>query len=203
MPQVLDSRTGSTLLDVLHNPMDNRAWSIFVERYGPKISGWCRRKGLKQGGVEEVTQIVLVKLVEKLRKFTYDPRKGRFRGWLKVVTDHAVADYRSALIEFGRVRDPADIDGMVDGVGHIIKQTFHLELLDAAMKLVQLQVSRRDWQIFWELTIEERSAADVAGEQQPTMTDQAVREVKYRVKQKVSEEFDCLLKRSGAEPREG
>src|SRR5262249_42232340 len=110
MADVLESRTGSTLWDVLRNPMDNGAWKTFVQRYGPKISGWCRQRGLKRGGVEEVTQIVLVKLVQALRKFTYHPRKGRFRGWLKVVTDNAVADYRKALAGIGKVISPELIE---------------------------------------------------------------------------------------------
>jgi RNA polymerase sigma-70 factor (ECF subfamily) len=177
-----ESRTGSTLLDVLQNPNDNCAWSRFVERYGPKISGWCRRKGLKREHVEDVTQNVLLKLVVKLREFKYDPHKGKFRGWLKVVTDHAVEDYRTVLIQSGCVRGPAEIDSIANGVGQVIKDTFHLELLDAAIERVQLLVSRRDWHIFRELTIEGRLAAAVAEEQQPKMSVAAAREVKSRVK---------------------
>jgi RNA polymerase sigma-70 factor (ECF subfamily) len=208
MAHVLESRTGSTLLDVLQNPMDNCAWRSFVERYGPKISGWCRQRGLKQAGVEEVTQIVLVKLVKKLRTFRYDPRKGRFRGWLKVVTDHAVVDYLIDAAAIGRVTDPDILDVMGSpearkDLGEVIEKAVLLELLDLAMERVQLRVSRRDWQIFGALALEERSAADVAEDQEPTMTPAAVGMVKYRVKEKVSEEFFRLLKRSGAEPREG
>src|SRR5262245_41036847 len=111
MPHDPESQTGSALLDVLQNPMDNRAWSIFVKRYGPKISAWCRRQGLRQGGVEEVTQKVMVKLVVKLRKFTYEPRKGRFRGWLKKVTDNVLSDYWKDERKNGRVTEPAVLEG--------------------------------------------------------------------------------------------
>jgi RNA polymerase sigma-70 factor (ECF subfamily) len=188
--------------------MDNCAWRTFVARYGPKISGWCRQRGLKQGGVEEVTQIVLVKLVEKLRKFHYDPRKGRFRGWLKVVTEHAVVDYLIAAAGIGRVTDPDILDVMGSpearkDLGEVIEKAFLLELLDVAIQRVQLRVSRRDWQIFRDLALEERSAAAVAEEQESIMTVAAVGMVKYRVKGKLSEELFRLLQGSGAEPREG
>src|SRR4051812_48582155 len=43
MSDAPDSRTDATLLGRLrHDPTDQRAWSEFVDRYGPKIYDWCR-----------------------------------------------------------------------------------------------------------------------------------------------------------------
>jgi hypothetical protein len=48
-----DSRTSITLLGRLRQaPAEQAAWSEFVERYGRKIYGWCRRPARVQSPVE-------------------------------------------------------------------------------------------------------------------------------------------------------
>src|SRR4051794_33914654 len=86
-----ESGTGTTLMHLLREPGNPQAWSAFVDRYGPRIFGWCRKWNLQQADAENVTQEVLVKLYEKIH--LYKPEKGSFRGWLKTVTQHAWSDY--------------------------------------------------------------------------------------------------------------
>jgi RNA polymerase sigma-70 factor (ECF subfamily) len=69
-------------------PTDQAAWSEFNERYGRKIYGWCRHWHLQQADAEEVTQEVLLKLIQKLRTFRFDPARS-FRAWPKTVAHHA------------------------------------------------------------------------------------------------------------------
>lgn len=96
MEENLESRTGTTLLVLLRDPADPQAWNAFVERYTPKVLAWCRQWGLQAADARDVTQEVLYKLAEGLRRCPYDPAKGRFRGWLKAVTRNAWADLRDA-----------------------------------------------------------------------------------------------------------
>jgi len=49
---------------------DQAAWERFVDLYGPRIRGWCRRWGLQEADSEDVTQEVLLRLSLKLRSFT-------------------------------------------------------------------------------------------------------------------------------------
>jgi RNA polymerase sigma-70 factor (ECF subfamily) len=56
------------------DPSDRSARGQFVQRYAPLILGWCRHWNLQPADAEEVTQNVLLKLVEKLRVF--DARTG-------------------------------------------------------------------------------------------------------------------------------
>ena len=85
--------TSTTLLDrVRLFPRDEAAWALFVERYGPKIQAWCRAWRLQAADVDEVSQIVLLKLADKMRTFVYDPSQS-FRAWLKTLTHHAWQDY--------------------------------------------------------------------------------------------------------------
>src|SRR3954453_20425434 len=75
-----------------HDPFDQAGWDEFVERYGRLIYRWCRQWKLQDADAEDLTQIILVKLTQKLRAFTYDPSRS-FRGWLKTVAHHAWRDF--------------------------------------------------------------------------------------------------------------
>ena len=57
------SGTRLSLLSRLRkDPQDSSAWDEFVRRYGPRIEAWCRRWGLQEADVQDVTQTVLVRL---------------------------------------------------------------------------------------------------------------------------------------------
>jgi RNA polymerase sigma-70 factor (ECF subfamily) len=63
------------LLALRNDPGDQSAWSAFVDRYGPQIYAWCLRWKLQEADAQDVTQMVLVKLVRQLPNFTYDPSR--------------------------------------------------------------------------------------------------------------------------------
>ena len=80
MRDAQDLRTSATLLGRLRGqPTDQEAWSEFVDRYGARIYGWCRRWSLQDADAKDVTQAVLATLCIKMRTFTYDPSLS-FRG---------------------------------------------------------------------------------------------------------------------------
>jgi RNA polymerase sigma-70 factor (ECF subfamily) len=183
------SRTGSVLLVLLQDPTDPRAWGAFVRQYGPKIYGWCRRWRLQEADAENVTQEVLTRLVQKLRAFTYEPRRGTFRGWLKTLTHHAWSDYLDSQRRdgvgsgdpevFARLQSLEAREGLLES----LEEAFDLEVLAEAQARVQLQVTPRDWKIFQDLALGSRPGREVAREQQMTVT--AVLMVRSRVQQKL------------------
>src|SRR6516225_2567533 len=61
----------SILMALRNDPRDQSAWSAFVDRYGPQIHAWCLRWKLQEADAQDVTQMVLVKLVRQLPNFTY------------------------------------------------------------------------------------------------------------------------------------
>src|SRR5262249_51068554 len=47
--RTLDSQTSATLIGRLQQfPPDQSAWSVFAERYGRRIYGWCRQWNLQE-----------------------------------------------------------------------------------------------------------------------------------------------------------
>jgi RNA polymerase sigma-70 factor (ECF subfamily) len=186
-------RTGSVLLLLLDNPTDADRWNAFVDRYAPKIYGWCRQWRLQEADAQDVTQEVLAQLVRKLRTFTYDPHKGTFRGWLKTLTHHAWCDYLEERRRAGGGPEGLarldTLEARQDLLG-ALAEVFDLELLAEAQARVQLQVSPRDWKIFQELAVAGRPGPAVARELGMTVT--AVLMARSRVQKRLRQEIRRL-----------
>src|SRR5262249_16795896 len=134
-------------------PSDADAWGEFVDRYGRKIYRWCLQRQLQAADAQDVTQIVLLKLAQKMQTFEYDPSKS-FRAWLKTVTHHAWQDY-IASVKPGmkgagdsqahqlliNQAAPEDLDSFLD-------EEHRQTLLGEALARVQARVEPKTWQAF-------------------------------------------------------
>ena len=168
MGRIQESRTHVTLLARLRDERsDPAAWSEFVEHYGPKIYGWCRVRGLQDADAHDVTQHVLLKLIDGLRTFRYQPERS-FRAWLKTLTHHAWFDLLKDRRRSGQgsgdtavLRLAADVEARED-LSARLQEAFDRELLEEAMSRVRLRVEPRTWDAFRLLAIDGWSGADAA-----------------------------------------
>ena len=157
----------SLLMALRNDPGDQSAWSAFVDRYGPQIHTWCLRWKLQEADAQDVTQMVLVKVVRNLPHFTYDPSRS-FRGWLRTLTSHSWNDF------FGDqargVRGSADeavaamlntVQARVDLARHL-GEAFDQELLELAKEEVSRRVEPHTWEAFRLTAIDGIAAAEVA-----------------------------------------
>jgi RNA polymerase sigma-70 factor (ECF subfamily) len=188
--------TGTTLLVLLRDYSD-KAWQAFVDRYGPRIYQWCRGWRLQEADAENVTQEVLIKLYQKLRAFRYDRSQGSFRSWLKTVTHHAWQDYLDSQKRPGaKAIGGSSVQEVINATEagacllKLLEEAFDLELLEEAKARVRLQVSERDWQIFQDLALHQRTGAEVAAER--GMSVAAVFMVRSRVQTKLKEMVQAL-----------
>src|SRR5579872_5076821 len=145
-----DSQTSPTLLGRLAaTPLDQAAWSEFVDRYSPRLIQWCRAWGLQEADTLDVSQMVLTKLARRLRRFEYDPAR-RFRGWLRTLVKSAAMD---AMADRKRAvgRGTADLAERLasaearDDLARRLEAEFDLELLEAATAVVRARVTARTW----------------------------------------------------------
>jgi RNA polymerase sigma factor (sigma-70 family) len=170
MDSSLSGRTSATLLGRLRQPAtDQAAWTEFVRRYGRLIYQWCRRWRLPEAEAEEVTQVVLVRLVEKLRGFDYDPARS-FRAYLKTLTHYAWLDCLA-----GRARHDAgsgDSDVMEalatvearDDLAQRLEREFDTEILELATERVRLRVEPHTWDAFRLTALEGQTGAAAAAQ---------------------------------------
>ncbi len=196
MAKTPSSATSPTLLNRLRNdPTDQAAWNNFVDRYGPKLLGWCRRWGLQDADAEDVTQSVLLRLAEKMRSFAYDPSRS-FRAWLKTLTQHAWYDFCESRKRAGQAGGDSTLADALqnlearDDLLTRLDQEFDRELLDEAMARVRLRVDPAKWEVFRLLGFENRSGADVA--QRTTMKVATMFVVSSKVQRMVQRELQKL-----------
>ncbi len=196
-------RTSASLLRrVREGPEDRAAWDEFVARYGPRILAWCRRWQLQESDAQDVTQEVLLQLVDKMRRFQYDPGRS-FRAWLKTLVHHAWQDFldrrRRAGLGSG---DSAVLEqlGTVEARENLeqqLQELFDREVLEEAMARVRRRVAPHTWEAFRLLTFEGLSGAEVAPRvgMQVTMTYVA----RSKVQKMLREEIEAL-EGGGASP---
>jgi RNA polymerase sigma-70 factor (ECF subfamily) len=161
--------TSLRLLEELRrDPADERAWGEFVHRYRGRIHAWCREWGLQPADADDVTQIVLVKLTDKLREFHYDPA-GSFRAWLRTVTQHAWSDFlrlqpRTAGSGDSHVwRQLDSVEARAD-LEQRLADAFDQELLGVAMLRVRRRVAAQTWEAFRLTALEGRPGVTAAKE---------------------------------------
>jgi RNA polymerase sigma-70 factor (ECF subfamily) len=169
MRQSSASRTSVSLLGRLRgDPGDQDAWREFVQRYAPKIYGWCRQWQLQEADAEDVTQNVLAKLASKLRTFDYDPALS-FRGWLRTVTQHALCDFAAERRRPGLGSGDSAVALLLESVQARsdlladLQEAFDRQVLEEALTRVRLKVPERRWEAFRLTALEGLSGAE-AGE---------------------------------------
>jgi RNA polymerase sigma-70 factor (ECF subfamily) len=197
------SQTSPTLLNRLRqSPTDHGAWSTFVARYGPRIYGWCRNWKLQEADARDVTQNVLMRLLDKLRTFEYDPGRS-FRGWLRTLTQHACSEFAGARRAAPGSGDAAvlawlqTVEARADLVARL-EEEFDQELFDEAMARVRLRVTPAKWEVFRLMALEGRSGAEVAQRLEMKVATAFV--VRSKVQRMIQDEIKKL---EGAGPGDG
>ncbi|MFO0967666.1 MAG: sigma-70 family RNA polymerase sigma factor [Gemmataceae bacterium] len=163
------ARTRMSLLGRLRESgADQGAWSEFVAWYAPLIQTWCQRWKLQDADAQEVTQLVLVKLADKMRTFQYDPARS-FRAYLKTLAHYAWCDFLEARKRHGGGVGGSEMLDVLHGVAadedldKRLDADFDREILTEAMVRVEARVEPHTWQAFRLTALDGLSGADVAG----------------------------------------
>lgn len=195
--RVAEQTSASLLQRVQQDGHDPAAWGEFVQRYGPKILGWCRHWRLQDADAHDVTQEVLASLVERLRRFRYDPTRS-FRAWLKTVTRNALADFLARQRRPGEGTGDSAVLVLLDSVaarGDLetrLEEVFDQEVLDEASARVRTRAAPATWEAFRLLTHEHLSGAEVAA--RVGMQVATVYVAKSKVLKMLREEIELLEK---------
>jgi RNA polymerase sigma-70 factor (ECF subfamily) len=166
--------------------LDDGAWTVLLQLYGPLVYGWARRMGLQNQDAADVVQNVFVSVWRGLRAFTLDRPDASFRGWLRTITRNAVleqnrrdktrivaSDHLAQWTESSAAALPEDSPSNSE----LMDST--RELAHRALELVRKSVDASTWDAFWQTTIDETPVADVAAALR--LSPAAVRQAKYRV----------------------
>jgi RNA polymerase sigma-70 factor (ECF subfamily) len=172
------------------------AWAVFQAAYREVILGWCKRRGLNRDAAEDLTQEILIKLLNALPHYKHQADRGRFRSWLKTVVENVLSDHlrrqrrrpepvgvggSAALERLYDVPTPVAAEELSDAVD---KRTsaWEAEVLDR----VRARVEPASWEAFCRRMIGRRPASEVAAEL--GLTVGAVYKAAERIKRMVIQE---------------
>jgi RNA polymerase sigma-70 factor (ECF subfamily) len=163
-----------------------QGWEVLAEIYMPLVYRWSRLRGLQPSDAGDVVQSVFLKLFKNIDRFTKAERGDTFRGWLRTITDHAIADERKRypmLQSLSDIRSPQleSADPPDDENGRL------LEVLDS----VRSRVNPQTWLIFVRTVMYSELPCEVAADM--GLAQNAVRQARFRVVRLLRIEFGDAL----------
>ncbi len=184
--------THTSLLERLKLPVDQKAWSHFVDLYTPLIYSWARRVGLQEPDAADLVQEVFAVLVQKMPDFPYD-RHRSFRSWLKTVTLNRWRDRcRRLAVRPNEVAGTYPLDQIESAAEESFgEEEYRKQLVARALELMQAEFQPTTWKACWEFVVAGRPAAEVA--RQFGISENAVHLAKGRVLRRLRRELDGLL----------
>ena len=168
------------------------AWAVFQAGYRDVILGWGQRCGLDLHAAEDLTQEILIKLLDALPRHQHNPDRGLFRSWLKTVVRNVLADRprrqrrriepggvggSTALEWLGDFPSPEAVEELSVAVDRRTA-AWEAEVLDR----VRARVEPASWAAFCQRMIERRPAAELG------LSVGAVYKAAERIKRMVIEE---------------
>ena len=175
------------------------AWRRLFDLYSPLVRSWCRRDGLRDADVDDVTQEVFRSVHRAIARFEREPHGGAFRGWLRQITRNAVHDRArqdareppaaggsdaQAQLLAAPDEPPPDPDGQAD-------PDEERALLRRAVESLLADFREQTRLAFWGVVVEARTPAEVAREL--GVKENVVYLAKSRVLRRLKEVYGGLL----------
>src|SRR5262245_29076141 len=150
------------LLRRLRDRDEGRAWSRFVDVYGPLVYGLARRHGLSDADAADRMQEVLLAVARGVER--YDAERGPFRKWLYAVTMNKLRSFwkqsrhdPQAIADLEKIPDAADPDERWE-------REYRQRLFVAAADQIRTGADPTHWRVFWLAAVEGKPGAAVAAE---------------------------------------
>lgn len=174
MGMALENDTGNflptrkSLLSRLKNWDDNDSWREFFETYWRLIYDVARQAGFNDAEAQDVVQETIVSVAGKINEFRYDPTKGRFKNWLRLIARRRIADqlrkkYRQTGLAKANEGENWDAgQEATTELDTIWDREWQKRLVVLAMERVKRRVKAEHYQIFELCTVQEWPATKVA-----------------------------------------
>ena len=154
--------TRQSLLSRLRDWQNQDGWRKFFDTYWRLIYNVARKSGLADAQAQDVVQNTFIYLSRRMPNFHYDPARGSFKSWLRVVTRSRIHVYlrqQKADEKFRREPLPSAKSQKTDGVeempalaGDALDEVWQREweenLLNTALHRLRSKVSSQQLLIF-------------------------------------------------------
>jgi len=152
--------TRQSLLSRLRDWGDQARWHTFFDSYWRLIYNVARKSGLNDAEAQDVVQNTFVYLSRRMPGFHYDPMRGSFKSWLRVVTRSRISELlrREKGSPQAQRQEPRpgmgdpELDEMPDPASDRLDEIWQREweenLVNTALRRVRSKVSSQQLLIF-------------------------------------------------------
>jgi RNA polymerase sigma-70 factor, ECF subfamily len=177
---------------------EEEAWKDLTELYRPLIIGWLNRQGVPAVDLEDLSQDILLSVVQHLPGFEHSGHRGAFRSWLRTIVCNRTTDYwraagartpasggSGATAALQQIADPdSDLNRQWD-------EEHDRYVLGCLLDLVEQEFEPTTLRAFRRLALDGASGAEVAGELGLSVAAAYV--AKSRVLQRIRQEAEGLI----------
>lgn len=157
--------TRASLLVQIKDKDDSAAWRVFDSIYRPMLLRFAIARGLDDGAADEIAQQCMVTIHQHIQSFEYDPKKGKFKSWLKTMVCNRVKNHFRDQRE--RCADTADFqreDCRALPPDELFEKVWMDEHLRYCLAEMRLELGEETYDAFYAYAIAERPVEDVCKE---------------------------------------
>ena len=190
--------TSLSLLDRLRCKTDAQAWRQLTGVYTNLIRSWIGSHAVADTDIDDLVQEVLLVVLHKLPDFEHNRRRGAFRCWLRNITANCLRKFWESQRLRPRVSGDsafmnllAQLEDPDSGMSLQWDREHDLHVTHRLLGVLRPQFEETTWRAFQSVSLEGRSAADVAAELQISVN--AVYIAKSRVLSRLRQEAEGIL----------
>lgn len=153
---------------------------------------FARARGLRDNDADDVTQHCLTVISERIAEFSYDPQKGRFKGWLRTLVNNRIRDLLRGRKELQA--ETRDFQGAAPDAAspeELFEKIWLEEHLGHCLRELRAEVAEATFKAFWMLVMDERPVDEICTEL--NMKPNNVYTIKWRMTERVATKMKELL----------
>jgi RNA polymerase sigma factor (sigma-70 family) len=164
--------TRYSLLVRIQDPRNHAAWAEFVAIYEPLVYRLARSRGLQDADARDLCQEVFRAVAGAAHRWTPDPERGTFRGWLFRIAKNLTVNSLRHQQRHARASGDSDVRRLLDiqpdlhGEEHDdeLNTEYRRNLFQIAAQSIERDFAPTTWQAFWQTAVLSREVAPVAAE---------------------------------------
>ncbi len=192
----MDTRV--SLLLRIRDPQDVSAWTEFDEMYRPLLYRYAKSQGLIDADAEDEVQRCMTAIQQIMSDFNYDPRKGRFKSWLRTMINNRCRNHRRDVkARMARMQAVGEMqDSGQESPEAAFERIWMEEHLRYGLSAIRAQVGESRFKAFEDYVINEHPAKKVCTTH--GLTAPQLYKLKWQVTQLLREHMsNALHSRSG------
>ncbi len=178
---------------------DEASWKDLADLYRPFFVSWLSQQNLPERDRDDLTQEILVSVVQYLPSFRHSGRPGAFRSWLRTIATNRLRDYWRAREPRAPVSGGSEVAEVLNQVADPNSSAPDRQwddehdryILRCLLDLVEQEFEPTTFRAFRRLALDDATGAEVAAEL--GLSVGAVYVAKSRVLQRIREEAAGLI----------